>query len=289
MEYIQAKSILSKVKNAPDSWFGLTYNMNLYRGCQHQCIYCDSRSECYRINDFSKIQVKQNAISLLEKEIKSKRLKGTIGTGSMNDPYMPIENELRVTRQALGIIQKYKFPVHVLTKSDLVLRDIDLLQQINQTYAAISFSITSYDDDLSKKIEPAASLSSARFSAMEKLAMAGIYTGMLLMPILPYINDTLENIKQLVNMAADHGAKYIVSSLGVTLRDRQRDYYFDKLDKYFPEIKGKYMLQFGDAYGCMPENYKALNDCLKNECAKLGLATKMDIFQLNNPEQLSLF
>jgi DNA repair photolyase len=166
---IFAKTLLATVKQ-PDPWFGLKYNMNLYRGCQHQCIYCDSRSECYQIEDFAEIQVKVNALEKLSDEIRRKRVKGTIGTGSMNDPYMPIEAERNLTRGALQIIAAAKFPVHIITKSDLVLRDLDILKEISQVYAAVSFTITSADDSLAKKLEPGAPVSSRRFAALKTLA-----------------------------------------------------------------------------------------------------------------------
>lgn len=289
MEYIQAKTILSKVKNAPDSWFGLTYNMNLYRGCQHQCIYCDSRSECYQIKDFSNIQVKQNAIELLVKEIKSKRLKGTIGTGSMNDPYMPIEKTEMLTQKALGIIQEYKFPVHVLTKNALVLRDMDLLKQIGKIYAAVSFTITTADDKLSKIIEPGASVSSERFEAIKELSKAGVYCGILLMPVLPFITNTEENILEIINKAKQAGAKYILNAMGMTLRDQQREYYYKKLDVHFPGLKEIYNEKFGNNYSVSAKNAFDLHLCFKANCKKFGLNNKIEIFSENKPEQLSLF
>ncbi|THB65999.1 MAG: radical SAM protein, partial [Spirochaetaceae bacterium] len=205
---ILAKTLLTSVKQ-PEPWFGLKYNMNLYRGCQHQCIYCDSRSECYQIENFSEIQIKINALEKLSDEIRRKRVKGTIGLGSMNDPYMPIEKERKLTQGALQIIAKAKFPVHVITKSDLILRDIEILKAINQVYAAVSFTITTADDELSKKIEPGAPVSSRRFAAIKMLTESGITSGVTMMPILPYINDDEENIRRLINMAADVGAKYI--------------------------------------------------------------------------------
>jgi len=283
MEYIQAKTILSKVKNAPDSWFGLTYNMNLYRGCQHQCIYCDSRSECYQITDLAHIQVKENAIQLLEKEIKTKKLKGTIGTGSMNDPYMPIEKQLGVTRNALEIIKKYNYPIHVITKSKLVLRDIDLFKEISNTYVAVSLTITTADDKLGKVIEPAASLS------IKTLSNAGIYTGVLLMPILPFINDTSENIIAIIEMAKKAGAKYIIGWMGMTLRDKQRDYYYEKLDIHFPGLKEKYIARYGNQYGISVPDGVKLQAFFNAKCIEVGIATNMQFFKDKKPEQLNLF
>ncbi len=290
MEFIQAKSILSKLKQAPDSWFGITYNMNLYRGCQHQCIYCDSRSECYRIADLSKIQVKENALKLLALELKRKKEKATIGTGSMNDPYMPVEKSVQLTRKALEIIDHYGFPVHIITKSDLVLRDLELIQGIaKKSYAAVSLTITTADDTLSRIIEPAAPLSSHRFAALKNLSDAGIYTGMLLMPVLPFINDTAENIQALVQKAKQAGAKYIIGSMGMTLRDRQRDYYYEKLEKYFPGLKAKYMARYGEQYGVGVPDALVLKHVFESECKQLEIATKMEFYKPHKPEQLSLF
>jgi len=168
IEEIQAKSILSRIKN--DSYFGLSYNMNLYRGCQHACIYCDSRSTCYQLGDLSHIRYKGNAIELLNKELYRKRLKGTIGFGSMNDPYMPVERKMQLTRKALEVVKQYRFPVHIITKSNLVTRDIDYLKQISKIYAAISFTITTVDDELARIIEPNAPLPSKRFEALKLLS-----------------------------------------------------------------------------------------------------------------------
>lgn len=289
MEYIKAKTILSKLKNAPDSWFGLTYNMNLYRGCQHQCIYCDSRSECYQIKDFSQIQVKENAVQLLEQELKKKKQKGTIGTGSMNDPYMPIEKKVGVVRKSLEIINKYNFPIHVLTKSSLVLRDIDLIKRISENYAAVSFTITTFNDDLSRIIEPGASSPSERFKAIKELSDAGIYTGVLLMPVLPFINDTEENINNIITASKNAGAKYIIGYMGMTLRDKQRAYYYDKLDKHFPEIKQQYIVRYGNNYGVsVPDSY-TLQHMFEMNCRENNLPNKMKFYSENKPEQLSLF
>jgi len=191
---IQAKTLLSHVKQ-PDTWFGLKYNMNLYRGCQHRCIYCDSRSLRYGIDHFdSDILVKANAIELLRKELASKRVKGTIGAGSMNDPYMPLEKRLNLTGRALDVIAEFRFPVHILTKSDLVLRDIDALAEISRVFATVSFTITAANDALGKQVEPGAPPVSARFKAIERLSARGINAGIILMPVLPFIEDNAENI-----------------------------------------------------------------------------------------------
>ena len=289
MEYIEAKTILSKLKNAPDSWFGITYNMNLYRGCQHQCIYCDSRSECYQIKDFSNIHVKENALKLLELELKRKKQKGTIGTGSMNDPYTPIENQLELTRKSLEIISRYNFPVHIITKNSLVLRDIDLIKQIGNTYSAVSITITTASDELGRIIEPGASNSSERFTALKTLADAGIYCGVLLMPVLPFINDTTENIISIIEMAKKAGAKYLIGWMGMTLRDKQRDYYYEKLDNHFPGVKSNYLARYGNQYSiAVPDGIK-LQSLFNSTCKEFGIATGMKFFEENKPVQLDLF
>lgn len=280
---INAKTILNHVKQ-PDTYFGLKYNMNLYRGCQHQCIYCDSRSECYQIENFADIHVKVNAVDLLADALPRKRVRGTIGFGSMNDPYMPVEKKYQLCRQALEVIVQHNFPVHIITKSDLVLRDLDLLKEINQAYAAVSFTITAADDDLAKQIEPGAPLSSARFAAMHTLSDAGIHTGVTMMPILPFIGDTEENITQLVEMAHEAGAAYILPWFGMTLRAGSRDWYYNQLDLRFPGVKQKYVSQFGGCYECNSPQWRTLDDVFQKLVYKYQIPTKMPIF---TPEKVT--
>ena len=286
---IQAKVLLSHVKQ-PDDWFGLRYTMNLYRGCQHRCIYCDSRSACYQIDNFdTKVLVKANAIELLRKELASKRVKGTIGTGSMHDPYMPAEAELNLTGQALNVIAEFRFPVHVMTKSDLVLRDLDTLRIINQVYAAVSFTITTPDDELGKKLEPGAPSVSQRFRAMRILADHGIRTGVTMMPILPFIEDNEENIRQIVGLAHAHGASHVIPWFGMSLRDRQRAYYYDKLDALFPELSQKYERTFGEQYACAARNADRLSTLFHELCEQYDIATGIEAYQPTTATQMSLF
>jgi DNA repair photolyase len=280
---ISAKTIRNSVKQ-PDPYFGLKYNMNLYRGCQHQCIYCDSRSECYQIENFADIHVKVNAIDLLRDVLPRKRLRGTIGFGSMNDTYMPIERQYKLTRRALEVIVVHQFPVHIITKSDLILRDIDLLSEIKRVYAAVSFTITSADDELAKKLEPGAPPSSARFAAMRRLAEAGIHTGVTMMPILPFIEDTVDNITQLIETAHQVGAVYILPWFGMSLRAGSRDYYYDKLDQLFPGVKQKYIQRFGGRYECNSPNWRKLDEVYQRLVYKYGIATRMPVF---TPEKIS--
>lgn len=289
MYLIEVKSILSQRKNH-DPWFGITYTMNLYRGCQHGCIYCDTRSECYQIRDISRIAVKRNACELLGRELRSKRRKkGTIGTGSMNDPYMPLEKELQMTRKALGVIASEKFPVHIITKSNLVERDMDLLQAISAVYAAVSFTITCAEDSLSTRIEPGAPSTSLRFKAMEALASRGIYTGITLMPLLPFINDTPENLRTLIRQAKDSGASYILPYLGVTLRQGSRDYFYKALEKEFPGLKARYQTTFGMQYECYSPAYQRLKAVFEETCDQEGIATGMRFYRPVTYTQSSLF
>ena len=286
---IKAKVLLSHVKQ-PDDWFGLKYNMNLYRGCQHRCIYCDSRSACYQVDGFdSEILVKENAIDLLRKELASKRVRGTIGTGSMNDPYMPVEKDVKLTGRALAVIAQFRFPVHVMTKSDLVLRDLDLLERISQVYATVSFTITCADDELGQKLEPGAALVSERFRAMQILAERGIRTGVTMMPILPFIEDHEENVRRIVELAAAHGASYIIPWFGMSLRDRQRAYYFARLDELFPGLKEKYQRTFGDQYGCTSPNARRLETVFEDLCYRYGIATCIESYRQVEAEQMNLF
>lgn len=284
---ITAKTLLSSVRQ-PDPWFGLRYSLNLYRGCQHQCIYCDSRSECYRIEDFRDILVKSNAIDLLRKELSRKRTRGTIGTGSMNDPYMPLEAKVGLTGRALDVIAEHRFPVHVLTKSDLVTRDIDRLVQIGRVYAAASFTITTIDDDLSREVEPGAPPTSRRLSAMQALAASGVLTGAMMMPILPFLEDDEANITAIVERTKDHGGTYVVAAFGMTLRDRQRAYYYAQLDRRFPGLSTAYRRTYGNRYECPTPNAVRLEQVYREACERVGLATRMPVYAATSTSQLSL-
>jgi DNA repair photolyase len=285
---VTAKTLLASSKQ-PDPWFGIKYTMNLYRGCQHQCIYCDSRSECYQIENFADVLVKVNAIDLLKKELPRKKVKGTIGTGSMSDPYLPLEATRRLTAQALEVIAEQQFPLHALTKSDLVLRDLETLRAISRVYAAISFTITTADDELGKKVEPGAPLVSRRFAAMAQLAKAGLLTGVLLMPVLPFIEDNAENITAIVARAKDCGATYILASFGMTLRDRQRAYYYAQLDRWLPGLRQQYEQQYGDRYSAAARGARGLEQIFREACERQGIATRMPFYEPALPSQPALF
>lgn len=286
---IIAKTLVSRVPKG-DVMFGLDYGMNLYRGCQHRCIYCDSRSLCYGIEDFDgEVLVKANAIDLLCNELSRKRKKGIIGTGSMNDPYMPLEEEITLTRRALEVIAAYGFGVHVITKSDLVLRDIDLLQRISHVSAAVSFTITTIDDDVSKVVEPGAPPSSARFQAMKSLSEAGIETRLALMPTLPFIEDSWDNVSAIIQKAYSCGVQVIIPWFGMSMRDRQREYFYARLDESFPDVRKRYEALYGQSYACPSPHSKSLTSRAQELCARLNIPTQAKPLLTQTAESLKLF
>lgn len=275
-----------------DFWIYHDYHTNLYHGCSHGCIYCDSRSECYQIQNFDQIKPKENCIQTLEKDLYSKRIKGVIGMGSMSDPYNPLEKTLKLTRKALELYDKYGFGTTVITKSDLILRDIDIYKKINKYKSVlINITITTADESLQKIIEPNASTTVDRFIALEKLNEAGIKAGIILDPVLPYINDTIENIDSLVEMAKKYHVHHIFPMYGVTLRDKQRAYYYNKLDQHFPGIKEKYMKTYGNNYLAESPKAKQLHKHLVQKCKEYGILydiRKINEDFLKGPKQLAL-
>lgn len=279
MEYIPAKTLISNY-NKDNWWFGINYNMNIYKGCSHGCIYCDSRSECYGLENFDRIRAKKDAIQIITNELRKKRKKGIIGTGAMSDPYNPFEKEMMLTRDALKEINNFNFGIAIATKSDLVLRDIDILKKIkSHSPTLIKITITTFDDELCKRIEPNVCVTSKRFKAIKELSNNGIFTGILLMPILPFINDNEENIVQIVRKAHECGAKFIFAyGMGLTLRGNQREYFYNSLIEKFPNknIVAKYKETFGNKYECASLNHKRLWYIFKNECEKLGILYKME-------------
>jgi DNA repair photolyase len=202
---------------------------------------------------------------------------------------MPIEAQRNLTDQALQVIAEYRFPVHIITKSDLVLRDLDTLREINQVYAAVTFTITTADDQLGKKIEPGAPSVTARFRAMQILAENGVLTGVTLMPVLPFLEDNMENIRQIVTRAHKAGASYIIPSFGMTLRDRQREYYYQKLDLLFPRLRREYAKEFGNQYRVLVRNAKELEKEFHELCRRFGIATRITQYQTERGLQIPLF
>lgn len=271
---IPAKTILQKNKSS--GWFGNDYNMNLYKGCCHGCIYCDSRSDCYRIDDFDTVRAKENCIEILRDELRRKVRTGIIGTGAMSDPYNPFEKTERLTEKALMLIDAYNFGATVITKSDLITRDIDLYRQISEHSPVLcKMTVTTCDDELCRKIEPNVSVSSERFNALAKLSEAGLKTGITLMPVLPFIEDTEDNILGIVRTAYECGVKIIYPAFGMTLRQNQRDHYYKKLDGLFPGLSDKYRRYCGNSYECVSPNAKRLWNVFTAECYRLGIFYNM--------------
>lgn len=263
MHYVTAKGILSAHNG-----------MNLYRGCQHGCIYCDARSQCYQMNHvFEDIEVKENAMELLERALKAKRKPCMIGTGAMTDPYIPLEEQLRMTRSALERIEKYGFGVTVLTKSDRVLRDLDILSRINsRTKAVVQITLTTMDDALCKLIEPNVSVTSARIRALHTLREAGIPTVVWLCPLLPFINDTRENVQGILDACAGAGVKGIINfGMGLTLRDGNREYFYAQLDRKFPGLKERYIRTYGNAYALSSPDQPMLTALFHEQCERWGI------------------
>jgi DNA repair photolyase len=219
MKFIPTKTILSGYESG-NNWFGKNYTMNIYKGCCHGCIYCDSRSECYGVENFDEVRAKENALALLQRELRAKRRAGVIGTGAMSDPYNPFEKKYRLTRDALELIHNVpRFGISIATKSDLIIRDLDVLTSIKRhSPVLVKLTITTADDALGKKIEPNVAESSRRFSVIKELSDNGIFSGILLMPVLPFLEDHENNISEIIRLAYEHGAKFIYPAFGVTLR-----------------------------------------------------------------------
>ncbi|WP_352406759.1 SPL family radical SAM protein [Acetoanaerobium noterae] len=289
MHFTKVKGILSP-KNG----------MNLYRGCTHGCIYCDSRSTCYQMNHkFEDIKVKENAIELLEDALKRKRKKCMIGMGAMTDPYIPEEINLKHTRKALEVVSKYGFGITLITKSNRVLRDLDLLKEINQkTKCVVQMTLTTYDEELCKKIEPNVSTTKERFEALLTLRDAGIPTVVWLTPLLPYINDTEENLLEILNYCKEAKVYGIICfGIGVTLRDGNREYFYTQLDKKFPNLKEQYIKEYGNSYIINSKNNTKLMKIFHEFCEENKIEHNPDkIFNYLNEfedktafEQLSFF
>lgn len=288
MHYVKAKGILSSANG-----------MNLYRGCTHGCIYCDSRSACYHMSHaFEDIEVKENAIALFEHALKRKRKKCMIGTGSMTDPYIPLELKLGNVRKALSLVHQYGFGFSLITKSNLVLRDIDLLEQINnQTKCVVQMTLTTFDEGLCKKIEPNVSSTQERIEALQKLHMAGIPTVVWLCPILPFINDTRENITSILEACVEANVHGIICfGMGLTLREGSRDFFYHQLDRLFPHLKERYLKLYGNRYAISSPNNRELMRLFHQTCEQNGILHNnqkifeyLSTFEEKTATQLSLF
>ena len=263
MHEIQAKGILSQ-RNG----------INVYRGCTHGCIYCDSRSTCYQMDHaFEDVAVKVNAPELLEEALRRRRRRCMIGTGSMCDPYLPLERTTRLTRRCLEVIRRHGFGVTVLTKSDLVLRDLDLLREINSgARAVVCTTLTTYDEDLCRILEPNVCTTRRRFEMLRACREAGLHTGVWLCPLLPFLNDTAENLRGLLSYCFDAGVEVIVNfGMGVTLRDGDRQYFYAQLDRRFPGLKERYIRAFGTSYQCQSPRAAELTEIFQTACRQRGV------------------
>lgn len=245
--------------------------MNIYRGCSHGCIYCDSRSKCYNFtHPFEDIEVKQNAPELLDKALRSRRKKCMIGTGSMSDPYMHCEEKLRLTRKCLEIILHHGFGATVITKSDRIMRDMDLLDAINQeSKCVVQMTLTTYDDRLCSILEPNVCNTKRRVEVLREMKARGIPTVVWLSPILPFINDTEENVASILDACIDAGVKGIICfGMGLTLREGDREYFYAALDEHFPGLKQRYIKKYGNAYELRSPNGKELMALFNETCHK---------------------
>lgn len=277
MKYIPAKTIITKTKNA-NMWFGTDYNMNIYKGCCHGCIYCDSRSECYRIDHFDEVRAKENALTIIRDELRRKSGSGVVATGAMSDPYNPFEKELQLTRHALELLDAFGFGAAIATKSVLMTRDIDVLTGIMEHSPVLcKVTVTTADDQLSKMIEPGAPPSGKRFEMIEELSGHGIFTGVLLMPVLPFLEDSEENVKEIIRLTAEAGGRFIYPAFGVTLRQNQREWYYDKLNELFPGqgLVEQYIKRYGNYYECRSPKAKKLWAVFARECEEKGILYKM--------------
>ena len=264
MHYVKAKGLLSN-----------NNGMNIYRGCEHGCIYCDSRSRCYNTNHaFEDIEVKINAPELLEQALKHKRKRCMIGTGSMSDPYMPLEKELKLTRKCLEILDKYNFGFTLITKSDLVLRDLDLLKKIK---CVVQMTITTFDDELCRIIEPNVCVTSRRIEVLNILHENNIPTIVWMTPILPYINDNEENIMNILKACKKANVYGIMTfGIGLTLREGDREYYYEKLDSYFPGLKNRYIRKYGNSYELKVPDEEKLYKLLTSYCTANNIEYRPD-------------
>ncbi len=287
---IPCKKVCYPVKPT-DYWFKADYNMNIYKGCNHGCIYCDSRSLCYQIENFDEVKIKEGVVEKLSLELTAKRRKGIISLGAMSDCYNLCERELEATRRVLKVIRDTRFGVVLYTKSDLVVRDIDILKAIPN--ALVVFTVTCGDDELSRIIEPGAPVSSRRFQAMKKLADAGIKTGVAMVPLLPHINDTIANVDSIIDKTGSSGGLFIYPSFGLTCRDGQREYFYWHLDRHFPGLRQTYQNEFNTKYNCSSKNAAQLGKYFTRKCGEAGIVSSMAqinrMYYPQDNEQLSLF
>lgn len=276
MEYIDVKTI---VRKCTPNWNYLLfdYAMDIYRGCSHGCIYCYARSSYYEKTDnFTCIRAKRNALQIIWDELMRKVKTGVVLIGGVSDSYNPKEKELKLTRNTLELVNAFGFGACIITKSNLVTRDADILSDIKEhSPASVNFSITCCDDETCKKVEPFASATTERFKALEYLAKNGITTGVLIDPVIPYITDTNENVRELVKKAKQYGAQYIYLSTQITMADVQRDYFLQEAEKHYPGISEKFLKRYKNYYRCRSFNGKELWQTFVESCEKEGISYDM--------------
>ncbi len=268
MHFVEAKGILSSGNG-----------MNIYRGCTHGCIYCDSRSKCYQFtHEFEDIEVKSNAPELLEKALRSKRKKCMIGTGAMCDPYMHCEEELGFTRKCLELIDYYGYGLAIQTKSDRILRDLDLLKSIqSKAKCVVQMTLTTYDEDLCRIVEPNVCTTKRRYEVLEILKESGIPTIVWLSPLLPWINDTRENIEGILQYCIQAKVYGVLCfGIGMTLREGNREYYYEALERHFPGLRKKYHHTYGYTYEITSEHHKELMKMVHKKCKEHGMVSNVN-------------
>ena len=277
MEYLPAKHLLHRSRDT--RWFGTDHTMNIYRGCCHGCLYCDSRSACYQNPDFDTVKAKADALRILRDDLARKVRPAFIATGAMSDPYNPFEASLQLTRHALELIDAYQCGAAIATKSDLIVRDGDILASIARHSPVIcKLTITTTDDALAARLEPGAPSPSRRLAALRELADRGLFAGVLLMPVLPFLEDTEENVLEVVERAAEAGASFVYPALGVTMREGQREYFLQGLEDAFPgqELRARYLRRYGDRYWCASPRARRLWEVFSRRCGQLGMRYRME-------------
>lgn len=289
------RTILNKPNHKPEDWFGIEYTANIYRGCSHSCIYCESRSNCYGHKDFDTVQYKPDSDVLMAKALRSKRESGIVGLGTLADTYNPHEEELQATRKVLRVIANCRFGVDVCTKSPLITRDIDVFQQISWANSATAkFTVTTADDSLASVIEPYAPPSSARFAALKELSSAGVFSGVMLTPVLPFVTDTPENIEAIVEQAHESGARFIHTRFGLSMRDGQSTHYLKNIRKVDRTIPQSMLDTYGVSFFCYSKQIDELRTLFQERCDKAGILYEMKaivnaIKSNQQHEQSSLF
>ena len=276
MEYIPAKTILHRSKST--QWFGTDHTLNLYRGCCHGCIYCDSRSACYGIDDFGQVRAKRDALRILRDELRRKVKPGFAGMGAMSDPYNPFEETELLTRHALELLDAFEFGAAAATKSDLIVRDIDLYQSIQRHSPVVcKITVTTADNALAAEVEPGAPSPARRLAAVKALRDAGVFAGVLLMPVLPFLEDSWEQVSAVLEQAADAGARFVYPAFGMTMRDGQREHYLGKLEELYPGqgLPQRYLRRYGVRYECPSPRAKELWGRFRQRCGELGVLCEM--------------